>query len=324
LAPLLVLWPSSFGRPWLLLCIVAIPLILAAYLFALSRRNKRGMRFTNTSMLDVVVGRQSQWRRHIAVVFALLTLVLLSVAAAKPTATIQVARERATIVVVMDVSQSMQATDIKPNRLAASQEAAKAFVDKVPAKYNIALVTLSGQPSIIVRPTTDHALLERAIDSLKLADSTAIGDAIEQSLRAIQEGPVGDDKTKAPGAIVLLSDGGNTTGSSATKAAEDAKKQGVPIYTIPYGTPDGYVDLDGERFPVPVDSKLMQQIAQDSGGASYSASSASQLASAYEHIGSKVGYVPGTVEVTNYFVGYGLLFAVLAVLAAISMAVRWP
>jgi Ca-activated chloride channel family protein len=316
----------AFLDPERLLILLAIPLLVAAYIFATRRKNRRGMRFTNTSMLDVVVPKQSQWRRHLAVALSLLSLITLTAAFARPKTQVDVPRERATVVLVIDASQSMQATDVQPNRLAAAKIAAREFVQQLPEKYNVSVVSMAGSASILVPPTIAHNTVENAINSIRLQDSTAIGEGIAAGLRALQQAPKDPNKpdSVAPGAIVLLSDGSNTVGRAPQQAAAEAKAAAVPVYTIAYGTENGYVDLDGKREPVPVDHQEMQQVAQLSGGEYFAAATADQLKTVYENIGSAVGYEKADREVTSRFAGYGLALAVLAALGAISLGARWP
>ena len=324
---LLALTPQlAFLAPSRLLILLVIPLLVLAYVFASRRKNRRGMRFTNTSMLDVVVPRQSQWRRHLAVALSLLSLITLTAAFARPKTEIDVPRERATVVLVLDASQSMQATDVQPTRLAAAKQAASDFVEQLPEKYNVSVVSMAGSASVLVPPTTAHNTVENAINSIQLQDSTAIGEGIATGLRALQQAPPDPDNPDsiAPGAIVLLTDGANTTGRAPQQAAVEAKNAKVPIYTIAYGTENGYVDLDGKREPVPVDHDQMRQVAQLSGGQYFAAATSKQLQTVYENIGSEVGYEKADREVTSRFAGYGLALAVLAALGAISLGARWP
>jgi Ca-activated chloride channel homolog len=316
----------AFMSPGRLLLLIAIPLLVAAYIFASLRKNRRGMRFTNTSMLDVVVPKQSQWRRHVAVALSLLSLITLTAAFARPKTTVDVPRERATVVLVIDASRSMEATDVSPTRLAAAKQAAIQFVQELPEKYNVSVVSMAGNVSILVPPTQQHNTVETAINSIQLQDSTAIGEGISTALAALKQAPKDPDHPDqaAPGAIVLLSDGTNTAGRSPQQAAAEAGKQKVPVYTIAYGTENGYVDLDGKREPVPVDHQLMAQIAELSGGRTFDAASLSELKDVYSNIGSEVGYQKAEREVTARFAGYGLAFAVLAALGAISLGARWP
>ncbi|GAA3695340.1 VWA domain-containing protein [Microlunatus aurantiacus] len=316
----------SFIAPDRLWILLVIPLLLAAYVFAARRKNRRGMRFTNTSMLDIVVPKQSQWRRHLAVALSLLSLVTLTAAFARPSTQIDVPRERATVVIVIDASQSMQATDVAPNRLAAAKAAAVEFVESIPDKYNVSVVSMAGNSSILVPPTLAHNTVENAINSIQLQDGTAIGEGIYTALRALQQAPKDPNKpdSVAPGAIVLLTDGSNTAGRAPMQAAAEARNAKVPIYTIAYGTENGYVDLDGKREPVPVDHDLMKQIAATTNGDYFAAATLEQLDRVYDNIGTEVGYEKAEREVTSRFAGYGLAFAVLAALGAISLGAKWP
>jgi Ca-activated chloride channel homolog len=316
----------AFGSPDRLLILLVIPLLIVAYIIATHRKNRRGMRFTNTSMLDVVVPKQSQWRRHLAVALSLLSLITLTAAFARPKTQVDVPRERATVVVVIDASLSMEATDVNPDRLSAAKQAAVAFVDSLPEKYNVAVVSMSGNPNILVPPTLAHNTVENAINTIRLQESTAIGESIITALRALEQAPKdpANPEAIAPGAIVMLSDGSNTAGRSPEQAAAEARAAKVPIYTIAYGTENGFVDLDGKREPVPVDHRLMQEIAELSAGKYFSAATPDQLRTVYDNIGSQVGYEKADREVTARFAGYGLAFAVLAALGAISLGARWP
>ena len=185
---------------------------------------------------------------------------------------------------------------------------------------------MAGASAVLVPPTMAHNTVENAINSIQLQDSTAIGEGIATALRALQQAPQ-DPKhpnSSAPGAIVLLSDGSNTTGRSPQQAAAEARTAKVPIYTIAYGTENGYVDLDGKREPVPVDHQEMKQIAAATNGDYFAAATAEQLKKVYENIGSDVGYEKADREVTARFAGYGLALAVLAALGAISLGAKWP
>src|SRR5215213_4176699 len=173
----------AFIAPERLLILLVIPLLVAAYIFAMLRKNRRGMRFTNTSMLDVVVPKQSQWRRHLAVALSLLSLITLTAAFARPKTQVDVPRERATIVIVIDASLSMEATDVNPDRLSAAKQAAVAFVKSLPEKYNVAVVSMSGNTNILVPPTLAHNTVENAINTIRLQESTAIGESIVSALR---------------------------------------------------------------------------------------------------------------------------------------------
>ncbi|MDO5533949.1 MAG: VWA domain-containing protein [Propionibacteriaceae bacterium] len=308
-------------RLWVLL---VVPVLVAFYIWATRRKNRQGMRFTNTAVLGRVVRKQSAWRRHLAVMLSLASLVTLVLAWSRPNGVDRMPRERATIVLMVDVSRSMAATDVAPSRLEAAQALSTEFLDALPEQYNVAVVSLSGSPATRLSPTTDRVFARRAIDALTLQDSTAVGEGIYVALSAIKMAPQGDDGSTAPGAIVLLSDGMNTVGRSPMQGAAEARKEEVPVYTIAYGTENGSVDLDGKRERVPPDRELMREIAETSGGATFAAESAGDLSRVYSDIRSEVGYEEVRKETTATWAGYGLAFAVLAALAAVSLGARWP
>jgi len=315
---------EMFLQPERLWVLLVVPVLVALYIWATLRKKRSGMRFTNTAVLGRVVRKQSQWRRHLAVVLSLASLVTLVLAWSRPNGVERVPRERATVVLVIDVSRSMAATDVQPSRLEAAQQLSKEFIADLPEQYNVAVVSLSGNPATRLGPTTDRVYANRAIDALALQDSTAIGDALYTALSAIQMAPRGDDGSVAPGAIVMLSDGMNTAGRSPLQGAAEARDNEVPVYTIAYGTENGSVDLDGKRERVPPDRELMSQLAQNSGGTTFSAESAGDLSRVYENIRSEVGFEEVKKETTAMWAGYGLAFAVLAALAAVSLGARWP
>lgn len=314
----------QFLSPDRLWALTLVPLLVAFYLWAMRRRNRTGMRFTNTSVLAKVVPRQSQWRRHLAVGLSLLSLVTLVIAWAQPNGVDKVPRERATIVLVIDVSRSMAATDVKPNRLDAAKQLSTQFLKDLPVQFNVAVVSMSGNPAVRLPPSTDRVLAERAIAALDYQDSTAVGDALVTAVSAVQMAPKGDDGSPAPGSIVLLSDGTNTAGRSPLQGADEARKAKVPVYTIAYGTENGSVDLDGKRERVPPDRELLAAIARDTGGTASTAENAGDLSRVYSAIRSEVGYDEVKKETTALWAGYGLAFAVVAALAAVSLGARWP
>ncbi|WP_432560553.1 VWA domain-containing protein [Granulicoccus sp. GXG6511] len=319
-------WLPNFSEPARLLWLLAIPLLVGLYIWASRKRNKRGMRFTNTGMLGAVVRKQSQWRRHLTVALSLLSLIALTGAWAKPFAQVDVPRERATIVVVLDISQSMQATDVRPDRFSVAKSEASEFVKSLPPKFNVAFVTLSGNPALVIPPTTDRAAVIRGIETRDLQDSTAIGEAIVVALQALSQAPKppGSGDEPAPGAIVLLTDGQNTVGRPAEQGAQVAAEEKVPVFTIGYGTENGFVDLDGKREPVPVNHAQLERVARETGGEHFRAASPEQLKKVYANIGSSVGVEKAERETTAAWAGWGLGFGALAALCAISLAARWP
>ncbi len=306
---------------WLLL----VPGLLALYALLLAMKSKRTRTF-GIDHLDRVMPRQAAWKRHVAVAAAVISLAALIVAFAQPKDVVRVPRERATIVVAIDVSRSMEATDVQPSRIEAEKVAAQQFVDMMPKGFNVSLVAFSGTAAVVVPPTSDHGMVNRAIQNLQLGPSTAIGEGIYSSLDALTLAPSdpAHPNDPAPGAIVLLSDGYTNIGRSSLDAAKDAKKRGFPIHTIAYGTRDGYVVSNGRREPVPVNPAELKAVSDASGGEFFQADSTTKLGDVYKQIASSVGYELVDQEVTELYAGIALAFAVLASLAVLSLAARWP
>ncbi|HMR14695.1 MAG TPA: VWA domain-containing protein, partial [Arachnia sp.] len=224
----------EFMIPNRLWALAIIPVIAVLYVVLSGRTVHRPM----SSRLRLVVPRDAAWKRHGAVLLALLSLASLIVAWAIPMDLVDKPRDRATVVVAIDVSWSMEAEDVDPNRLAAAQSSAKTFINSLPERFNVALVTFAGTAQVAVPPTVDRGVIDRAVDALELAPSTAVGEGVYKSLdalRLVPPDPSGNDDP-APGAVVLLSDGATNIGRSSAGAAEEAKNQGVPVYTIAYGT----------------------------------------------------------------------------------------
>nr|WP_255422249.1 MULTISPECIES: VWA domain-containing protein [unclassified Tessaracoccus] len=226
---------------------------------------------------------------------------------------------------VIDTSLSMSAEDVPPDRLTAAKEAAVSFIQEIPDAYNVAVVAMDANPSIVVPPTTDRGVTERAINSLELADGTAIGESITSALRAVDQAPPGDAEDEpAPAMIVLLSDGTNTEGPPAEGPTAEAQERGVPIFTIAYGTQNGFVDLDGQRENVAPDTAALKAIADATGGRAVDADDAASLVEAYRDIGSVVGFEDVKKPITAQYAFFALGFAVVAALGAVMMAARWP
>lgn len=310
------------NRLWWLLVPIGLAGLYALLLMRQPALNSRG----RGSRLRMVLPTDKAWKRHLAVATAVLSMVALVVAYAKPKDFTEVPRDRATVVLAIDVSRSMMAEDIAPNRMEAAQKAAKDFLQMLPPRFNVSLVAFAGTSSIVVPPTTDRGAVSRAIDNLQMAPSTAIGDGIYSSLNALKLVPPDPDHPDetAPAAVVLLSDGATNSGRPSAQAARDAKKQNVPVYTIAYGTSTGYIEEKGLRQPVPVNHRELEVVARESGGEKLSAASEQELQKAYESIARSIGYEKVFVEVTERYVGFGLLFAVAAALSLMSLAARWP
>ena len=254
-------------------------------------------------------------RRFLPLTLALLALTAFTFALARPEAYRDEPRERATIMLVVDVSGSMAATDVSPYRLRAAQDAALTFAEEVPRQYQVGLVSFSGQANVLVAPTTDRQALKRGIEGLVPDGATAVGDAIEASLDAIRatQPTASEDGTLEAARIVLLSDGTTTVGQDPDSAAQDAKAAGVPIYTVALGTQEGVLS-NGQ--PVPPDPEGMKRIAEITGGDSFESQDADSVRKVYAQLGSFVGTERVLTEVTAWPAGIGAILLVLAGVAA--------
>jgi Ca-activated chloride channel family protein len=311
-----------FEQPLWLWLLVLVAALVVAYVVAQRRRTRYAVRFATLPMLEKVTPQRPGWRRHAPAAAFLAAIVLLTLAIAKPVADIRVPRERATVMVAMDVSNSMAATDVSPSRFDVAKEAATDFVGNLPERFNVGLVSFARTATVVSPPSTDHAQTVDAIGNLTLADSTAIGEAVFTSLQAIQN--LDDSEDPPPARVVLLSDGTNTAGRSIDEAAQAAVQAGVPVSTIAYGTPSGTVDIGGRTVPVPADTESLRELAQATSGSFYSAESDSELRDVYSDLESSIGWTTEEREITNLVAGIALAAAVLAGLASLLWFSRLP
>lgn len=316
----------------LLLLFVPIGFALT-YLILQFRRPKYTVRFATTDLLASVAPKRPGWRRHLAAIATLLALVLFVIAFARPAQERKVPRERSTVILALDVSISMQATDVDPSRIAAAKAAATSFVRTAPANVQIGLVHFSGSATVSVAPTFDRAPLERAIQNLELGSGTAIGEAIFASLDSLKTAEVipreptaKPNKAQAPARIVLMSDGQTNGGRPNDDAADAAESAGIPVTTIAFGTPEGTIinPNNGSSVNVPVDGEALEKIADQTGGKYFEAASSSALKTIYENIGRQVGIEIKKLDMSSWFVGFGLLFAFLAGLFSLIWFQRLP
>ena len=310
----------TFQSPVWLLALLVVAGLVALYVVLQLRRKKYAARFTNVALLGSLVPKRPGWRRHLAFGLVALALATLVVSLAVPSAKVRVPRERATVMMALDVSLSMKSSDVDPTRFQAMKTAAKKFVSALPSRINLGLVAFAGTANTLVTPTTDRGQVTGAIDNLQLAESTAIGEAIFTSLTDIQnfQDSLGSTHKAPPARIVLLSDGYNTVGRGDTQAIDAARGAHVPVSTIAFGTDYGTLTLDGETVPVPVDRGTLRKIADDTGGSYSEAASAAQLQAVYEHLGSQIGYTTEPKDISPWFVRGGVLLALLgAVLSLI-------
>ena len=311
----------AFGSPERLALLLAVVALGVAHVLVQRRRSRFALRLPGLDLLASVAPRLG-WRRHAAAVGMLLALTGATAAFAEPTAEVQVPRERATVVVALDVSLSMQATDVEPDRITAAKAAAERFVEGLPERFRVGLVAFSGSAQVVVPPTQDHAEVVAAIAGLRLGEGTAIGEAVLTGVSAVQSVPDAGGTDAVPAHVVLLSDGASTQGRSIATGAEQARAAGLPVSTIAYGTAEGEVLVQGDRVRVPVDAPALARLAEDTGGTAYSAASGDELEQVYADIGSSVGTRTERREVGGSLAGLALLGAVTAAGSALAWSPR--
>jgi Ca-activated chloride channel homolog len=308
------------GRLWLLLAVVAL---LVGYVVVQRQRRHYAARFTNLELLASVAPKRPGWRRHVAAAALLGALVILVTAWARPTRPEQVPRERATVMLAIDTSTSMEATDVEPSRVEAAKAAASSFADGMPDRFRLGLVAFNSDARQIVAPTQDHASVRNAIERLRLDSYTAIGEAIFTSLDSLQDVPSRTSNRRLAH-IVLMSDGDTNTGRSNESAAAAASSRRVPVTTIAFGTDDGTIGSGNDEYNVPVDRDALREIADATKGRFYEAQSADQLSAVYDNIGSSVGFRTEQREATAWFVGIGLVLVIAGAGASLIWTSRLP
>jgi Ca-activated chloride channel family protein len=333
----------SFSSPWLLLGLLIAPAMLGLALWLERRQARYAVAFTNLELLAAVAPRRRQWNRWIPLALFLLALTAAATALARPRATISVPASRATVVLLVDVSGSMRAADVKPTRLGAAQNAMAAFADHVPKGVKVGLVSFSTGPNLLVVPTTDRTVLHEGIDLLSPEAGTAIGDGLQLAVQTVKAS-VGDATRgkdgKIPGAIVLLSDGAQTRGTlTPLQGAGKARDAGVRVFTVALGTDHGTLSgfgfgfgfgggggfgAPGRRFPVRPDPVTLAAIARETDGRTYRAKSAAKAEAIYKQLGSSIAHRPGSREISSWFVGGAALLLLLSLGSARLSGERLP
>jgi Ca-activated chloride channel family protein len=334
----------SFSSPWLLLALLIVPAVLALALWLDRRRARYAIAFTNLELLASVVAPRRRWRRWVPLALFLLALAAASTALARPKASVSVPASRATIVLLVDVSGSMRAADVKPTRLGAAQNAMGAFADRVPKGVKIGLVSFSTGPDLLVIPTTDRTILHEGIDLLSPEAGTAIGDGLGLAVQTVKTS-VGDAPRnkdgKIPGAIVLLSDGAQTRGElTPLQGAALARNAGIRVFTVALGTNNGTLDPGAfgfgfggggggglgfsRRFPVRPDPVTLAAIARATDGQTFRAESASKVNQIYKQLGRSIAHKAASREVSSWFAGAAALLLLLSLGTARVTGERLP
>lgn len=309
----------SLEAPLFLLGLLLLPLAVGGQMLARRRRRRYPLRFPGVATLAAVLPGGPDWRRLLPPALLALAVAGLVTALARPHTTVAVPVERASVMLVTDVSRSMEATDVGPTRLAAAQQAAGSFLERVPDELRVGLVAYSEDARTLSTLTARHEEVREALETLEPIAGTATGAGLRAALEQLQP-PPGAGGRRPPAAIVLLSDGEASDGDAAFQAAADARRLRVPIYTVALGTPDGEVTLpDGRRVPVPPDPDALERIAETSGGDAFEAEDADQLDGVYERLGSQIGTRKERREITAAFAGGALLL----LLGAVAGKLRW-
>ena len=323
---------TDLSSPLWLLLLLAIVAVVVLYVWVQRRRRSRALRFANLDVLDSVTSSGPNRWRHAPLALLLVGLILLTIALAGPQADRKVPRNRATVMLVIDVSRSMNATDVAPSRIEAAQSAGKKFASELTNGINLGLISFAGYAVTLVSPTPDHRATYDAIDKLRLDDRTATGEGIFAAIQQIQtlNSALGGDKSAPPARIVLLSDGKETVPDDPNDprggftAARKAKELHIPVSTISFGTATGTVQLEGQSIPVPVDDDSLHQIANLSGGDFYTASSLGELTKVYDTLQKQIGYETRRGDNSRPWLIAGTLLVLLGAAGAIVINQRLP
>ena len=352
----------SFQSPWMLLGLLVVAAFVGLWLWAERRRARYAVRYTNLEVLATVVSGRS-WLRFVPAAILVVGLGALVIGLARPHVERSLVREKATVILVVDTSRSMQAKDVKPTRLGAAQEALRLFLDQAPGDLRIGLVVFAGEAQVATPPTNDHELVETAItdiDEFLVFGGTAIGDALQtavllgrqvtdlvpdegstaapapsRSTRSLAQAATPCPEEPSPVSILFLSDGAQTRGLlQPLEGAQLAKDACFPVYTIALGTPDGVIERgpfggipgqdSGELIPVPPDPATLRAIAETTGGEFSEARTSDALERAYENLGSRLGREPGESEITWLFLAIGGVLLLLAAGTAAVVSPRFP
>jgi Ca-activated chloride channel family protein len=300
----------TFEWPIALLGLLAVPLAVYGYVLLERRRKQQAAAFANPALVPNLIGRRPGRLRHLPPVLVLVALVALTIGVARPHADLSVKREEATIVLALDTSRSMVATDVPPSRLAVAQEAVRRFLDALPPAYRVGMVSFAQSATTVLPATTNREVAKRALANLRAGDGTALGEGIARAVQVTQRVRTADGH-RPPAAILVLSDGAQTQGVlQPLPAAQRARRLRIPVYTVAFGTNAGVVEVvDDEGFKtrvtVPPDPPTLRRVAAATGGRFYAAPTAAQLNAVYEELGSRVGKVKEDREITAAFAAGG-------------------
>jgi Ca-activated chloride channel family protein len=318
----------SFREPVMLAGLILVPLAALAYLSMQRRRRREAATFANPALLPNLVTARPGWRRHIPPLLLLLALATLVIALARPQRTVAAPQRAATVVMVTDISGSMNANDVEPDRLSAAVKAARRLTDELPETFRLGMVTFADFAQVQAPPTTDRSPVRAALDRLQAEGGTAMAVGLQRALELART-PVpnerGDGTRRLPAVLVLLSDGKDTQSSiSPLEVARDAQRARIPIFAIALGTPAGEVEVRDQfgsiqRILVPPDTETLREIARITGGRYFAAPDAARLESIYANLGTRLSSRPVEREVTAAFAGGALVL----LLAGGALSLAW-
>jgi Ca-activated chloride channel family protein len=298
----------SFEWPLALIGLVVVPLLAAAYVLRERRRTNFAARFTTPGLLPNLVDASPRWRRHLPLAILLVALTAMVMGVARPHADVSVKREQATVILAIDTSLSMSAQDVRPSRLDAARNSARAFLDRLPSKYRVAIIGFAGRAYVALPPTEDRDLAVAALRSLHPAEGTSLGDAVALGTQLARRQHASDG-TVPPAAILVISDGAQLSGRTAPGAAATrARAAHIPVYSVLIGTQDGVitVKLAGgfqAQLRVPPSPETLRTLARITGGRFFAAPNVARLRDVYERLGSRLGSRKESREVTDVFAG---------------------
>ena len=319
----------SFEAPLALVGLLLVPMLVALVFVHERRRQAQAARFGNPALLPNVIDREPGRLRFLPLAIFIGALCAMVLGVARPHATVSVPREEATVMLAIDVSRSMKATDVVPTRLEAARSAAETFLERVPAKFRVGVVSFGSQASVAVPPTADRSLVRDALDLLKPGEGTALGDAVLLSAQ-LGTRQRAQDGSSPPTAVVVISDGARVGGRTTPQtAAQRARALHVPVYTVVLGTQNGVVEetLTGgfkATIRVPPSPQTLRQIAQRTGGESFTVTDRAGLQKVYERLGSRLGHRKERREITDAFAGGSALLLLAGGAASMALFRRVP
>lgn len=311
-----------FIAPMMLWGLLLVPLLVAAYMVLQRRRKAYTVRFTNLELLGTVAPKTPGWRRHVAPALLLASFVVLVGAMARPSMSVQVPRQQSSVVLVIDVSRSMSATDLAPDRMTAAKTAAREFLRSVPPSLRVGVVAFSNSAHLVSPISRSRVQARQAIDSLTPVAGTAMGDGLAVALQEIAR--LRSSQGEVPASVLLLSDGKTNRGTPPSVVAGEATRLEVPIFAVGIGTEGAVLELGDTLVPVDLDENELRSVSEPTGGSYFESATAESLQEVYRKLGSALGYEKARREVTPYAAGLGALLVLAGAMGGLLWYQRIP